>query len=107
MIDINKEIKDLIDYAILKGLIEDRDVVYCINRLLEVLGLDSYNEPATEFDEDLKVEDILENIRRWAVENKRVEDDSNDILDLCDTKIISQLIKMPSEIEREFWQNYN
>lgn len=107
MIDINREIRNLIEYAILKGLIERRDRVYCINRLLEALNLDSYSEPTDEFNEQLKVEDILENIRIWAVENKRVEDDSNDSLDLYDTKIMSQLIKMPSEIENKFWNLYD
>lgn len=82
MIDINREIRNLIEYAILKGLIERRDRVYCINRLLEALNLDSYIEPTDEYNEELKVEDILENIRIWAVENNRVEDDSNDLLDL-------------------------
>ncbi len=107
MIDINKEIRDLTEYAILKELIVKRDRIYCINRLLEVLELDSYNEPLDNYNNELKVEDILENIRLWAVENKRVEDDSNDLLDLYDTKIMAQLIKMPSEIENKFWYLYD
>ena len=106
MIDINEEIRNLVEFAILKGLIEIRDRTYGINRLLDALELDSYNEPKDKFKGNLEVGDILGNIRLWAVENDRVEDDSNDLLDLYDTKIISQLIKMPSQIEDEFWKNY-
>lgn len=107
MIDINREIRNLVEYATLKGLINKRDKIYCTNRLLEILELDSYSEPTDKFNEYLKVEDILENIRLWAVENNRVEDDSNDLLDLYDTKIMAQLIKMPSEIEDKFWSLYD
>lgn len=107
MIDINREIRNLIEFAILKELIDRRDRVYCINRLLEILELDSFVEPVDEFNENLKVEDILENIRIWAVENKRVEDNSNDLLDLYDTKVMAQLIKMPSYIENKFWSLYD
>lgn len=107
MVDINKEIKRLVNFSIRKGLIDERDRIYGINKILEVLSLDSYMEPSDTLDEDICVEDILENIRHWAVENNRVEVDSVDELDLFDTKLMAQLTKMPSVIESEFKQLYS
>lgn len=107
MVDINIEIKRLVDYSISKGLIVERDRVYGTNKLLEVLGLDSYEEPSAINYNYGSVEDILENINKWAVENDLIENDSVDLIDLFDTKLISQLIKMPSVIEDEFYRLYN
>lgn len=107
MIDINVEIKRLIDFSISVGLIDERDRVYGINRVLEVLNLDSYTEPSCNVEKAKTIEDILDNIRIWAVENNRVEFDSIDELDLFDTKIMAQLTKMPSEVESEFKRLYN
>lgn len=107
MIDINKEIKKLVRYAVLKNLIEERDITYAINKLLDVLELKEYNEPENEQNLDSELDSILENIRHWAVLNNKVENDSIDALDIFDTKIMAQLVKMPSEIEREFYNHYN
>lgn len=107
MIDINKEIKDLVEYAVIAKLLDLRDKTYVINRLLEVLKLHEYKEPGAAQSSSRELDCILENIRQWAIENNRVENDSVEVLDLFDTKVMSQLIKMPSEIEREFYNNYN
>lgn len=107
MIDIDKEIARLIDFAIFNGLIEERDRNYGINRILKVLKLDTYVEPLGPLGKTNNVEDILENIRLWAVENHRVENDSIEELDLFDTEIMAQITKMPSTIEKEFNCLYN
>lgn len=107
MIDINLEIKKLVDYAINKGFISERDRIYGTNKLLEVLRLDSYDEPISYTYEDESVEDILDRINHWAVNNNLVENDSVQLLDLFDTEVISQLIQMPSIIEDKFYSEYN
>ncbi len=107
MIDINIEIKKLVDYAIDKGLLEERDRIYGRNKLLEVLGLDSYEEVKENLKKTDSVEDILGNINQWAVDNKLVDSDSVQLLDLFDTKVIAQLIKSPSVIEDEFYRHFN
>lgn len=106
MIDINLEIKKLVDYAINKDLISERDRIYGTNRLLEALGLNSYNEPINSTYVDESVEDILDRINQWAVDNNLVENDSVQLLDLFDTKLISGLIQMPSIIEDKFYREY-
>lgn len=113
MIDINKEIKRLVDYAVSKNLIDERDKGYGINRILDVLNLDTFIEPVGYIEDSQNnrsidsVEDILENIRIWAVQNGKVDAESNVELDLLDTKIMAQLTKMPSVIEKEFKSLYN
>lgn len=106
MVDINREIKRLVNFAISKGLIDERDRIYGINKVLEVLDLDTYTEPLENIDRDDYVEDILENIRIWALENYRIENDSVEMFDLFDTKVMAQLTKMPSVIENEFRNLY-
>lgn len=106
MIDINIEINDLVKYAVKKSLIDKRDVSYATNKLLDVLELQEYNKTNYEKSSIRELDCILENIRQWAVENNRVENDSVDVLDLFDTKLMSLLVKMPSEIEREFYIRY-
>lgn len=107
MIDINKEIRDLVEYGIDKNFLEERDRVYGINRILEVLDLKEYIEPEKYKYTQKDIEDILDNFRKWAVKNNRVENDSVNTLDLFDTRLISSLVKRPSEIEKEFWNNYD
>lgn len=104
MIDINKEIYDLIQYAVSKKLLDKRDEVFTVNRLLAVLGLSEFAE-ADNNNEIRELNLILENIRQWAVEEKKAADNADD-LDLLDTEIMAQLIKLPSEIEREFYKHY-
>lgn len=106
MIDINIEIKDLVEYAAEKKLIDKRDKIYAINRLLDVLELHEYNEPENSCNSNRELECILENMRKWAVNNNRVENDSVHALDAFDTKVMAQLVKMPSEIEKEFFNRY-
>lgn len=105
MINIYDEINDLVDYAVKKNLIDKRDKIYAINKLLEVLHLDDFKDIKHK-KEERTLDNILENIKEWAVLNNLVENDSIDLLDLFDTKLISQLIKMPSEIEQEFYNHY-
>ncbi len=107
MVDINLEIKKLVDYAINKNLIQERDRIYGTNKLLEVLGLDSYEEPVNYVYKDESVEDILGAINQWAMDNNLVETDSVQLLDIFDTKVIAQLIQMPSVIEDKFYNEYN
>ena len=41
---IQKNIRELVQYGLLTGLIEEEDRIYTINRLLELFGLDALEE---------------------------------------------------------------
>ena len=97
---INTSIRKLINYGLECGLIEKEDEIYTINRVLEILNLDEYNEPAEECDyKDL--EEILGEILSFAVETGLIEDDITS-RDLFDTKVMSALVPRPSEVISDF-----
>lgn len=105
MVDIFYEIRNLVDYAVGKKLIEKEDRIYAINAVLDVLGEDGYVESVKE-SADEPVEDILERIRVWAVEHGKVENDANEFLDLLDTRIMGVFISRPSDFRKEFYAHY-
>ena len=43
---INTYITELVNYGITNGLIDELDRVYTTNKLIELFGLDEYNEPS-------------------------------------------------------------
>ncbi|MBE6798666.1 MAG: UDP-glucose--hexose-1-phosphate uridylyltransferase [Ruminococcaceae bacterium] len=100
---IYNEIKNLIEYAIEKDLLTTEDKVYTVNRVLEVLGLDEYEEPAEVTETELEV--ILKNILDFAVEKGLIDDNITE-RDLFDTKIMGLLLPRPSEVIKKFWSDY-
>lgn len=107
--NLNKEIGNLVAYAVREGLIEAEDRSYAINRLLEILGQEGYS--ATEFSKELSshepVEVILQRFRDWAVETEFVNQDSNEVLDLFDTKLMSVFVSKPSDFRKKYFQIFN
>lgn len=101
--NINNEIKSLVDYAVRERLIENEDRVYAINRILEVLQLESYTE-GTDATQYGSVEDILDKFRQWAVETNFVPNDSNEVLDLFDTKLMSVFVSKPSDFRKKYFE---
>lgn len=105
---ICRSIKQLVDYGVRKKLIEESDIIYTTNILLDMLKLDSYEEPDTydaiETSEDL--ENVLNSILDYAVENKIIEEDSIVLRDLFDTKIMNVLVPKPSQVIKTFWEKY-
>ena len=51
---IDKSIRKLICYGLEKGLFDRRDTVYITNRILEILGLDSFDCHENFTSEDLE-----------------------------------------------------
>ena len=101
--NINNEIKSLVDYAVRERLIENEDRIYAVNRLLEILHLDHYTE-GTDSIPYASVEDILEKFRQWAVETNFVPNDSNEVLDLFDTKLMSVFVSKPSDFRKKYFE---
>lgn len=101
--DIYEAITALVQYAVKENLIEEEDRAFAVNRLLEALSLDSYEE--REVSADIDLEKILSSILDYACENGLCE---NSVVyrDLFDTKIMGLLTPRPSEVIREFRRNY-
>ena len=100
---IDKSIRKLICYGLEKGLFDRRDTVYITNRILEILGLDSFDchENFTSVD----LEETLKEILDFAVEKGLIEDTITQ-RDLFDTKVMAALLPRPSEVTNKFYSLY-
>lgn len=101
---INKSIKKLISYGLECGLIEESDKIYTTNRILEILNIDEYKEPAEKCVCE-SLEDTLKEILDFAVEKGLISDDITN-RDLFDTKVMSALVPRPSEVIDTFYSLY-
>ncbi len=105
---INVLIKRLVNYSEKNGIIEKSDRNWATNRLLEILKLDDYTEPAeNEIPEEKmlpedELDDILMGICEYAFEKGLIEGDSVDYFDLFDTKIMGALMPRPSDVAKKF-----
>ncbi|MBE6827736.1 MAG: UDP-glucose--hexose-1-phosphate uridylyltransferase [Ruminococcaceae bacterium] len=102
---IYDSIKKLVCYGLEKGLIEECDRVFAVNRILEALKLDEYEEPETEYS-DVDLEETLAELLDFAADNGLIEDDSIVYRDLFDTKLMSLIMPMPHEVIKKFNELY-
>lgn len=100
---INNSVKKLVCYGLEKQLFEERDTVYITNRILEILGLDSFECEENFCNIDL--EQTLKEILDFAVEKGLIEDTITQ-RDLFDAKIMSALMPRPSEVTNKFYNLY-
>lgn len=104
-IKINKEINKLIAYGLDRNMIEKEDEVYVRNRILALLHLEEY-EKDNDFDK-IVISDVIENILKYALENKIIKKDINSLRDIFDSRLMNQLMKRPSEVNKDFYSLYN
>ncbi len=97
---INDSIKKLVTYGLEKGLIEPCDKVWAINRIIEALGIEEYDEPVEQFF-NVDLESTLAELLDYACENGLCEDTVVH-RDLFDTKLMGLITPRPSEVERIF-----
>ena len=107
--NIYEEIEKLVLFSEINGLIETDDKILVRNRILEILDLDSFEEVDIDKSDIKKYEypcEILDNITSWAGENSRLKENILVYKDLLNSKIMGQIIKMPSEVNRIFSEKY-
>ena len=100
---IETYIESLLCYAMNKGLALPEDHAVILNKILEVLKIDSYEPSEEPAIEDL--EEILAGILDYAVQNGLCQDDITS-RDLFDTKIMGILTPMPREVIAIFNELY-
>jgi UDPglucose--hexose-1-phosphate uridylyltransferase len=98
-------IYELVRYGIKSGLVDKEDEVYTINRLLEILQLNTYEVPNKELPIRPLCQ-ILEDIIAYALSRGILEDDTITSKDLFDTKVMSVLTPMPSVVRSKFRAYY-
>lgn len=104
---IQQNIKKLVKYGLLTGLIEKEDEIYTINRLLEFFQLDDLEENDTDVTmERGELETVLGEMMDYAYEKGLMTENSVVYRDLFDTKIMGLLTPRPSEVIRTFREKY-
>ncbi len=103
---IDKLIKNLVDYATENALIEECDRAYMTNMIAEKLGVTSYTEEELSKEEKLTLEESLSALCDYATEKGIVEFDSVVYRDLFDTSLMGVLTPKPSEVIKKFFSLY-
>ena len=93
----------LVQYGLDKGLIFPEDRYYVVNRLLELLKLDTYTPSSEAVETNLYA--ILKGLLDYACQAGLIEDDVTS-RDLFDTKLMGVLTPAPHEVQRAFRQAY-
>ena len=103
---IQTDIRKLVSYGVQTGLVPAEDVVFTINRLLELFGLEELEEASEEVSMTVdELEEVLCRLCDHAVAQGMIED-SIVYRDLFDTKIMSMLMPRPSEVIHKFRELY-
>lgn len=107
--NIYENINALVGYGLKTGLIEVEDTVYTQNRLLELFGLDGFEnaaQAAVPAVREEQLESILDGLLSYAAQHGLFSDDGIVYRDLFDTKIMGCLVARPSEVESRFLSLY-
>lgn len=104
---IQKNIRQLVQYGILTGLIEKEDEIYTTNRLLELFQLDDPEDNDTDVTMSTEgLEAVLGEMMDYAYEKGFMTENGVVYRDLFDTKIMGLLTPRPSEVIRVFREKY-
>ncbi len=101
---INRSIKKLVCYGLEKWLVDKRDEVYVTNKILEILGLDSFE--CEESFNNINLEETLSELLDYAIQKGLIEDTVTH-RDLFDTKLMAALVPAPSIVTEKFNSLYN
>ena len=102
---IEESIAKLVQYGMEQGLLQEEDRIYAINRILEVLKLDDYQEQE-QVPEHPDLEETLNELLDYAAEKGLMEHNSVVYRDLFDTKLMDCLMSRPSEVTAKFRELY-
>lgn len=106
--ELSRKIAELVSYGLDMSLIEQDDICYTINRILNIYKTESF-----VFDiKDIKnvkyrpLEEILTDLNNEALKRGLIEYDSVVYRDLFDTELMAVMTKRPSEVTKEFYEIY-
>ena len=102
---VYEAVKGLVQYGLDKGLISEVDAIYARNQILDVMGMDEYEEPQGPA-ESGDLEAILKELLDCAADTGALKEDSVVYRDLLDTKLMNCLMPRPSQVVGEFYSLY-
>lgn len=101
---MNYEISQLVHFALENDLIQESDIDYSVNLLLDLLRLDDIHlQTITQHITDITP--ILEKLLDYAVSKNLIEDRIVE-RDLFDTRIMNCFMPRPSEVIKRFQEHY-
>ncbi|MCM1149042.1 MAG: UDP-glucose--hexose-1-phosphate uridylyltransferase [Butyricicoccus sp.] len=104
--NMNEEISKLISYALSTGLIEECEVTWAVNAVLEVLKLDSYSDLGRDWgkvDLAAALDALLDDAHKRGV----LAENSVVYRDLFDSAIMGRLTPRPAQVREKFSALYN
>ena len=102
-VDIDENIKRLVQYVIDNKLNPEWERIYSTNMLLEVFGKEDFSDPDVEY--NLTLDEILGILLDAAVKLNIIED-SVTYRDLFDTKIMYCITPRPGHVISTFFEKY-
>lgn len=104
---IQSDIRKLVSYGVITGLVPGEDRIFTVNRLLELFGLEELEsaEQPPEMAEG-ELEEVLNSMCEYAYARGLLAENTVTYRDLFDTKIMSMLMPRPSEVIRRFRELY-
>ena len=98
---INYLINQLVSYGVKNGLIEEYDMIYCANKLIDIFNLNTFEFEETE---EIEIHTLLEKMCDYAYQNKIVDGNDVTVYDLFDTKLMDTLMPTPSTVKNTFYK---
>ena len=102
---INKYLSELLDYAENNGLIKDVDRIYAVNRVLNLVGADSFEYQ--EYDAHKNIEELLGDILDYAAEQGKLEINTTTYRDILSADIMDVFTPIPSSLYETFFKKWN
>ncbi len=105
LVELNKEIKELVLYGIQTELCDASDFHYVVNRILELFGLVEFEDVATEEIDSSGVVKYVVPLLNKAVEEGIIEDTIS-AKDQFESRIMDTFLPRPSMVTKEFKDRY-
>ncbi|MFC4323466.1 UDP-glucose--hexose-1-phosphate uridylyltransferase [Litchfieldia salsa] len=105
---VYENIQRLLLYGIEKTLIEQEDLIFTRNQILDILEIDEWQEVEVKIEGEIHTPALyLEPILDWAAENGRLVANTVTYRDLLDTKIMGCFLPKPSAVNKTFSSLYS
>ena len=102
---INKYLSELLDYSIERGLIDKVDEIYAVNRVLNLIGGESFER--CEYEKHNNIEEILSGILDFAAEQGKLPMNTTTYRDILSADIMDVFTPIPSVLYSKFFDKYN
>ena len=101
---INYLINQLVSYGVKEKLIDEYDMIYCANRLIDIFKVNKFEFEETE---ETLIHELLEKMCDYAYENKIIDSNDVTVYDLFDTLLMDVLMPRPSTVKETFYNKFN